>query len=148
MMGGAVDPRDQKYELSTFPLEDADSGHDEVHHLAGARRNDYITMARWDWNHLRLFIERLRDTPDGEGSLLDTTLVLGISFFGQHHQLDRLPVMFAGGSASGLQTGRLLQLGEGRNNDTVLTSYAHLMGVPELSGFGDDPNCGPVPGLV
>ena len=126
----------------------ADSGHDEVHHLAGARRNDYITMARWDWNHLRLFIERLRDTPDGEGSLLDTTLVLGISFFGQHHQLDRLPVMFAGGTAAGLQTGRLVQLGEGRNNDTVLTSYAHLMGVPELAGFGDDPNCGPVPGLV
>ena len=126
----------------------ADSGHDEVHHLAGARRNDYITMARWDWNHLRLFIERLRDTPDGEGSLLDTTLVLGISFFGQHHQLDRLPVMFAGGSAAGLQTGRFLQLSECRYNDTVLTSYAHLMGVPELAGFGDDPNCGPVPGLL
>ena len=125
----------------------ADSGHDEVHHLAGARRDDYITMARWDWNHLRLFIERMRDTPDGEGSLLDTTLILALSFFGQHHQLDRIPVMFAGGGASGLQRGRVIPLDVGVGNDTVLTSYAHLMGLPGLAGFGDNPNSGPVPAL-
>lgn len=126
----------------------ADSGHDEVHHLAALRRDDYITMARWDWNHLRLFIERLRDTPDGEGSMLDNTLIMALSFFGLHHQLERLPLVFAGGGAAGLQTGRFIQLDVGVGNDSALTSYAHLMGLPGLSGFGDDPNCGPLPALM
>ncbi|MGH1344530.1 MAG: DUF1552 domain-containing protein [Nannocystales bacterium] len=125
----------------------ADSGHDEVHHLPGARRDDYIRMARWDWNHLRAFIERLRDTPDGASTMLDSTLIMGLSFFGVHHQLERIPVMFAGGSASGLETGRAVRLVEPRFNDTVLTSFAHLMGAPSLTGFGDDTACGPVPGL-
>lgn len=120
-----------------------DSGHDEVHHLAGSRRDDYIKMARWDWNELRKFIERLASTPEGTGTMLDNTVVLAISHFGQHHQMQRIPAVLFGNAQGSLQTGRYVKLPQAEHNDKLLTSFAHLMDV-EISGIGDDPNCGPL----
>ena len=123
-----------------------DSGHDEVHHRADPRRADYITMARWDWNQLRGFVERLKATPDGDGTMLDSTVVLGISHFGRHHRLERIPAVLFGSAGGALDTGRYLALDEPEHNDKLLTSVAHLMGVM-IPGIGDDPTCGPLPGL-
>jgi len=124
----------------------AESGHDEVHHRAGERRDEYIAMVRWDWNQLRLLIERLRDTPEGDGNMLDNTVVYATSNFGRHHQLDRIPVAFFGNAQGALQTGRLVKLNSTQNNDKVLTSFAHLMGA-NITGIGDEPDCGPLPEL-
>jgi hypothetical protein len=118
--------------------------HDEVHHLAGERRNDYIRAHQWDWAQFGGFVQRLRDTPDGEGTMLDSTLVVGISHFGHHHDIVRIPVVLAGNCGGRLRTGRCLRTET--NNDTLLTSIANLMGVP-LAGIGDNPTCGPLPGL-
>lgn len=123
-----------------------DSGHDEVHHQAGSRGDDYIEMARWDWNELRKFVERLKATPDGEGTMLDNTLVLAISHFGRHHQMGRIPAVLFGNAQGALQTGRYIELPQRENNDKLLTSFANLMDV-EIDGFGDEPNCGPLPQL-
>ena len=120
-----------------------DSGHDEVHHLAGSRRADYVTMARWDWNELRKLLERLASTPDGEGTLLDSVVTLGISHFGHHHQMRRIPAVLFGNAQGQLQTGRYVQLGSPEHNDKLLTSFAHLMNV-DIAGIGDDPQCGPL----
>ncbi|MCB9717970.1 MAG: DUF1552 domain-containing protein [Myxococcales bacterium] len=120
-----------------------DSGHDEVHHLPGQRRADYITMARWDWNQLRTLLERLRATPEGNGTMLDNTVVLAISHFGVHHQMERIPAVLFGSAQGALQTGRYLQLPQREDNDKLLTSFAHLMDV-DIAGIGDDPNCGPL----
>lgn len=123
-----------------------DSGHDEVHHLAGSRRDDYIKMARWDWNELRRFVERLKNTPEGTGTMLDNTVVLAISHFGQHHQMQRIPAVLFGNAQGALQTGRYLQLPQPEDNDKLLTSFAHLMDV-DIAGIGDDPSCGPLTSL-
>jgi hypothetical protein len=120
-----------------------DSGHDEVHHLASSRRQDYVTMARWDWNELRKFVERLRDTPDGQGTMLDNTVVLAISHFGRHHHMQRIPVALFGNAGGRLQTGRCVRLPSAQHNDKLLTSVAHLLDV-DIPGIGDDPNCGPL----
>jgi hypothetical protein len=120
-----------------------DSGHDEVHHLAGPRREDYVKMARWDWNELRKFIERLRDTPDGNGTMLDSTVVLAISHFGRHHHMQRIPAVLFGNAGGRLETGRVVRLANAQNNDKLLTSVAHLLDV-DIPGIGDDPNCGPL----
>lgn len=114
------------------------NAHDDVHHQAGSRRETYQGMVHWDWGELGGFIQRLRDTPDGSGSLLDSTLVLGISHFGRHHHLERIPVVLAGGPVRG---GRVIRPGRTVYNDQVLTSVAHMMGVP-IEGIGDDPACG------
>jgi hypothetical protein len=123
-----------------------DSGHDEVHHRADPRRDDYVRMAKWDWDQLGGLVERLKATPDGEGTMLDSTVVLGISHFGRHHQLRRIPAVLFGSAQGALDTGRYLQLPAAEHNDKLLTSVAHLMGVT-IPGIGDDPSCGPLPGL-
>lgn len=120
--------------------------HDEVHHLPGQRRDDYIKAARWDWQQLGAFVQRLKSTPDGTGTLLDSTLVVAVSHFGEHHSLDRIPVVLFGNAAGRLTTGRFLRAPQGTHNDKVLTSVAHLMGV-NVTGIGDDPSCGPLAGL-
>ncbi|MCA9663331.1 MAG: DUF1552 domain-containing protein [Myxococcales bacterium] len=130
-----------RYEWVPIPNV-ADSGHDEVHHNPGGRRQDYRNMARWDWNQLRGLLERLKNTPDGEGTMLDNVLTMAISHFGVHHQMKRIPVAFFGNAQGQLQTGRLVKVQ--CNNDRALTSFANLMGAP-IAGIGDDPNCGPLP---
>lgn len=119
--------------------------HDEVHHLAGERRDDYIRAHQWDWARFGEFVARLRATPDGDGTMLDHTLVVGISHFGHHHDIVRLPVVLAGNCGGRLSTGRCLRTQT--DNDRLLTSIAHLLDVP-IEGIGDHPNCGPLPGLV
>ena len=121
--------------------------HNDVHHLASSRRDDYIKCAAWDWQMLGKFVERLKNMPDGAGTMLDSSLVVGISHFGEHHAIDRIPVVLFGSATYGLRTGRYLKLASTIHNDKVLTSVANLMGAP-IAGFGDDLNCGPVPGLL
>lgn len=111
------------------------------------QRDLYVRCARYDWQALGEFVLRLRNTPEGDGNMLDNTLVLGISHFGGHHDIRRLPTVLFGTAKGGLRTDRYLRFGSPINNDTVLTSVAQLMGV-QVNGFGDDGNCGPVPGLV
>jgi hypothetical protein len=79
--------------------------------------------------------------------MLDHTLVLGISHFSRHHDIRRLPTVLFGTPKGGLRTNRYLRFNTHIHNDKVLTSVARLMGL-NVSGFGDDPSCGPVPGLV
>lgn len=119
--------------------------HDEVHHLAGERRADYIRAHQWDWAQFGAFVERLKATPEGEGTMLDNTLVVGISHFGDHHDIERIPVVLAGNARGRLRTGRVVRTSS--DNDRLLTSIAQLMDV-DVAGVGDDANCGPLPGLV
>jgi hypothetical protein len=85
--------------------------------------------------HVKLFaafLEKLRSTPDGDGTLLDHSMVLyggGISNGNVHLHTD-LPIVVAGGGAGQLKGGRHIRYAA----DTPLTNL-HLtlldkMGVP------------------
>jgi hypothetical protein len=121
--------------------------HDEVHHLPGSRRADYIRAQAWDWAQFGAFVQRLKATPEGSGTMLDHTLVVGISHFGEHHDIERIPVVLAGNAGGQLRTGRFVRAPVGTHNDKLLTSVAHLMGSP-IPGLGDNLACGPLPGLL
>ena len=57
------------------------------------------------------FLDKLRSTPDGDGTLLDHSLVLygsGMSDGNQHNHTD-LPVLLAGGASGRLKGGRHLR---------------------------------------
>lgn len=121
--------------------------HNDVHHNEVNARQTYVECARDDWKRLGDFVLRLRNTPEGDGNMLDNTIVLGISHFSGHHDIRRLPCVIFGTPKGGVQGGRCLQFNPHIHNDKVLTSVARLMGI-NASGFGNDQNCGPVPGLV
>lgn len=120
--------------------------HNDVHHQPVQQRQTYMECAQDDWKRLGDFVGLLARTPEGDGTMLDNTIVLGISHFSHHHDIRRLPVVLFGTQKGGLRAGRYLKFQNHIGNDKVLTSVARLMGV-NVNGFGDDQSCGGVPGL-
>ena len=84
---------------------------DSMHTLAhDARKGDpgAEPLGRWDFfltEQLAYFLDRLRATPEGEGTLLDSTAVLYGSSNSQTHVNENYPLVLAGGRALGLRHG-------------------------------------------
>jgi hypothetical protein len=92
----------------------AEAGVGDPHHPLTHHGNDpekIARMAKINAFHVSLFgyyLERLRATPDGEGSLLDHSLILYGSGIGNPnvHDHTNLPVLVAGGAAGGMKGNR------------------------------------------
>ncbi len=86
----------------------------DPHHPLSHHGNDpekVARMAKINAFHVSLFsyyLQRLKETPDGTGSLLDHSLILYGSGIGNPniHDHTNLPVLVAGGSALGMKGGR------------------------------------------
>ena len=86
----------------------------DPHHPLSHHGNDpekVARMAKINAFHVSLFsyyLQRLKETPDGAGSLLDHSLILYGSGIGNPniHDHTNLPVLVAGGSALGMKGGR------------------------------------------
>lgn len=84
------------------------------------------------------FLDKLRNTPDGNGTLLDHSMVLygsGMSNSNQHDH-DPLPLLLAGGASGRLAGGRHIRAGEGTPMSNLLYSILDKLDVP-VDGFGD-----------
>jgi hypothetical protein len=70
----------------------------------------FAVLNRYHATLLAYFLEKLRATPDGDGTLLDHSMVLygsGMSDGNQHNHTD-LPIVLAGGASGRLKGGRHL----------------------------------------
>src|SRR5262245_31382250 len=91
------------------------------HHPTSHHQNDpekIAKLTRVNIHHatqLAYYLEKLRTTADGDGSLLDhMTLVYGAGMSdGNSHSPDNLPVLVAGGGAGQLRGGRHLRFPDG-----------------------------------
>ncbi len=89
-------------------------GVSDPHHPLSHHGNDPEKVARMskiNAFHVSLFayyLERLKATPDGEGTLLDHSLILYGSGIGNPniHDHTNLPILVAGGAAGGMKGGR------------------------------------------
>jgi hypothetical protein len=84
------------------------------------------------------FLEKLRATPDGDGTLLDHSLVLygsGMSDGNQHNHTD-LPAIVAGGASGRLKGGRHLRHPKNTPMANLLVAMLDTLGVP-TDKFGD-----------
>jgi hypothetical protein len=92
-------------------------------------------MSKINRYHVELFaryLEKLRATPDGDGSLLDHMTILygsGISNSNQHSGKD-LPILVVGGGAGTLRGGRHLHYSDAPSNANLLVTLMDKMGVP------------------
>ncbi len=87
---------------------------------------------------LGYFLQKLQDTPDGDGSLLDHSLVLygsGMSNSNQHDH-DPLPILVAGGASGRLQGGRHLRAGKDTPLSNLHMALLEKLDVP-VTAFGD-----------
>jgi hypothetical protein len=83
-------------------------------------------------------VEKLRSTPDGDGTLLDHTLMLygsGMSNSNIHNH-SPLPILLAGGAAGKLQGGRHMKYPEETPMANLLLTILHKAGV-EQESIGD-----------
>lgn len=84
------------------------------------------------------FLKKLSETPDGDGTLLDHSLVLygsGMSNSNQHDH-DPLPLLLAGGASGRLQGGRHIRAGLGTPMANLLTGMFEKLDIA-ADPFGD-----------
>jgi Protein of unknown function (DUF1552) len=84
------------------------------------------------------FLEKLRATPDGDGTLLDHSLVLygsGMSDGNQHNHTD-LPIIVAGGASGRLKGGRHLRHPKNTPMANLLVAILDTLEIP-TDKFGD-----------
>ena len=80
---------------------------------------------------LTYFLEKLQSTPDGDGSLLDHSLIMyggGIGN-GNLHEHTRLPLLLAGGLGGSVRTGRHLAFPENTPMTNLLLTVLDKVGV-------------------
>jgi hypothetical protein len=100
----------------TYPeIGVADPHHPLTHH--GNDPEKIARMAKINAFHVSLFaylVEKLKATPEGDGSLLDHTLYLYGSGMGNPNVHDHvnLPILVAGGGATGIKGGRHIKYAE------------------------------------
>ena len=117
----------------------------DSHHPLSHHGNDPAKIARLgklNTFHIRMFahfVEKLKATPDGDGTLLDHTISLYGAGIGNSNQHDphNLPTVVVGGKGLGVRGGRHLFHPEGKTPIANLyVSLLDRLGVP-VDSFGD-----------
>ena len=110
----------------------------EPHHSMTHHQNDPVKMAKCakiQQHHVALFadhLKKLRDTPDGDGSLLDHLIILygaGISNSDRHTH-GPLPTLVVGGGGGALKGGRHLVYPEHTPATNLQLTLLNILGVP------------------
>jgi hypothetical protein len=117
---------------------------------AAALEAMYLKTNQYHVAQFAYLIERLKGIPEGEGSLLDHSLLMCCSnlFDGDKHQADEMPILLAGRGGGSLLPGRVLNYRNKRNDErracSLYLSLMDRMGV-QLASFGDTQ--GPLSGI-
>jgi hypothetical protein len=125
---------------STYPLSgNRDAFHGASHHSnVPARMESFGVINKYHVRMLAYFLQKLAATPDGDGTLLDHSMILyGSSMSNANqHDHDPLPVVLAGGASGKLQGGRHLKFPEHTPMSNLLLSMLDKVGVDQ-DQFGD-----------
>ena len=98
---------------AVYPATGVREGFHNASHHSNERKNmdQFAVINQYHVRMLAYFLEKLRATPDGDGTLLDHSMVLyGSSLSdGNEHNFDPLPVLLAGGASGKIRGGRHLR---------------------------------------
>ncbi len=116
-----------------------DPHHPTSHH--GGDPEKLAKIAKINTFHVALFAEflqKLKATPEGDGTLLDNTVYLYGSGMGNPslHDHVNLPILVAGGAATGMRGGRHLRYENGTSLGNLHLTLLDRVGV-HLDAFGD-----------
>jgi hypothetical protein len=116
----------------------------EAHHSISHHQNDPVKLAKAakiNTYHIQLlayFADRLNQIADGDGTLLDHSMIMqgsGLSNSDQHSHID-LPLVVVGGGAGSLKGGRHLRFPKDTPMNNLHLSLLEKVGVP-VQDFGD-----------
>jgi hypothetical protein len=99
---------------------------------------DYAKINTYHVSMVPYFLNKLKNTPDGEGSLLDNTLVLYGSPMGDSnlHNHKRVPLFFAGRAGGNFKGNIHVRTPDGTPTANAMLTVLHKLGV-DLPEFGD-----------
>jgi Protein of unknown function (DUF1552) len=108
------------------------------HNEIPGRIAEFAKINRYHVSLIPYFLEKLKNTPDGDGNLLDHSLVLYGSPLGDSnaHNHKRLPIFIAGRANGGIQGGQHVRCKEGTPMANVLLTIAHKVGM-NMEKIGD-----------
>jgi Protein of unknown function (DUF1552) len=116
-----------------------------------AAKDSMIKIYTFFSEHFAYLLDRLDSIPEGNGTMLDNTLVVWGSELGKgnSHSFQNIPFVLAGGLAGTVKTGRFLTYPNTTMHNRLLVSICNLMGLPNIQTVGNtDTGTGPLPDLV
>jgi len=114
--------------------------HSTSHH--GEKDATILDFARINTYHVGMvpyLLEKLKNTPDGDGTLLDNSLVIYGSPMGDSHVHNhkRCPLFFAGHAGGRLKGGVHVATPDGTPMSNAMLAAMHALGFDDLASFGD-----------
>jgi hypothetical protein len=117
-----------------------DEGHHALTHHGGnaAMIGKCIQLETYHSKQFAYFLDRMRSTPDGDGSLLDHCVILyGSSLSdGNAHSRRNLPLVLAGGGGGRIQGGRHIRFPKDTPLTNLFLTIMEVTGV-DVEKFGD-----------
>jgi len=125
---------------ATYPKSGVRDAFHTLSHHSNVRDNidRFAVLNTYHVALLAYFLDKLRSTPDGDGTLLDHSMVLygsGMSDGNQHNHTD-LPIILAGGASGRLKGGRHLRNPKNTPMANLLVSMLDTLEVP-MDKLGD-----------
>lgn len=112
----------------------------QLSHAAAEDKEGFKDWGLWDQfvaNQFAYFINRLRETPEGDGRLLDRCLIFQGAATSKVHNNTNYPIIMAGGKQMGHKTGEFITYDEKKNNlANLFVRIGNAMDVP-METFGD-----------
>jgi len=112
----------------------------QLSHSAAKGEDGFKDWGLWDQfvsRQLSYFLNRLKETPEGDGSLLDRCLVFQGAATSRVHDNTNYPLILAGGKQMGHKAGQFVSYDEEKNVlSNLFVRIANAMDVP-IETFGD-----------
>lgn len=127
------------------------------HSLSHAGPEDMTSQGEWalrqSWYAQRFasLLSQLDAIPEGDGTLLDHTLVFWCSELaqGNTHSHANMPFLLAGGANGKVHRGRYIQYGSRQRHNDLLVAFLHAMDI-DMNTYGDADFCSgsPLAGIL
>jgi hypothetical protein len=126
-------------------------GHDLAHNNGNVDPGGSKKTKVYNWysEQFAYFLNKLKSVPEGNGTMLDNTVILWASEFGESngHSPKNLMWMLMGNAAGYFKSGQVVNLG-GRSTNDVLTTVQNAFGIAGTT-FGNSAYCdGPIDSIL
>lgn len=118
-----------------------DRGHHDMSHDGDENAGTIESLTQintWLSEQFAYLLERMKSIPEGDGTMLDNTLIVWGNELGRGNSHSRHPVPFvlAGSAAGAIETGRFLDY-EDVDHNRLLVSICRAMGLDDVDTFGN-----------
>jgi hypothetical protein len=117
-----------------------DAHHSVTHHQGDREKIEKTTKINiFHTKMLAYYLDKLRSTPDGDGSLLDHSMILYGSALsdGNLHLYTNLPLLLVAGGVAGIRGGRHVRYPKGTPMANLLLTMLDKANVPDVEKLGD-----------